>query len=456
MRIEAAALQKRYIGDRNFYREVIAISLPIILQQLIVTLMGIADNVMVGQLSSDVLASVTVANKFYMITQSVMFGITGGICIFISQFYGAEDHEKVQGLFLLNMLGAITIAAISTTILLIFPRQLLSIFLTSEHTIGYGLEYLSYARFSYLPFAVSLACMTALRSIGFTKAPLMISIGAVFMNIGLNYVLIFGKFGFPRMEAAGAALATLISRIIEMLLFIAVIISGREYFTFSTREFKIMDKKLLRQIWSRALPLLGNEIFWSTGTTSLFWAYSFVHEPFIAALAIVEMASGIAFVVFGGLGVSISVMIGKRLGAGLFEEAKANAGRLIAFACAFSLLMTLIMFTAAPFIPSLFNTSESISQMASQLLRTQAMFYIVITVNVSCFLIFRAGGDTKSAMAIDSGFVWLFTLPLAVFLALVVKPPLPQFYLIIQSCELIKLFIAVRYLRRGRWVVNLT
>jgi putative MATE family efflux protein len=456
MRIDGTALQKRFIGDRSFYREVIAISLPIILQQLITTLMGIADNIMVGQISSDVLASVTVANKYFMITQSVMFGITGGICIFISQYYGAEDHDKVQGLFLLNMLGALTVAGISTAILLAFPRQLLGIFLTSDHTIAYGLEYLGYVVFSYLPFAVSLACMTALRSIGYTKAPLMISIGAVFLNVGLNYALIFGKFGLPRMGVAGAALATLIARIVEMLLFAAVISSGREYFTFSTREFRVMDKKLLRQIWSRALPLLGNEILWSTGTTSLFWAYSFVHEPFIAALAIVEMSSGVAFVIFGGLGVSISVMIGKRLGAGLFDEAKANAGRLIVFACGFSLLMTLGMFLLAPAIPHLFNTSEAIRLMATQLLRTQALFYIVITINVSCFLIFRAGGDTKSAMAIDSGFVWFFSLPLAVFLALVVKPPLPLFYLIIQSCELLKMVIAVRYLKRGRWVVNLT
>lgn len=446
----------RYFGDRVFYREVIAISVPIMLQQLITTLMGFADNVMVGQISADVLASVTVANKFYMITQSILFGITGGICIFISQYYGAEDHEKVQGLFLLNLFGALAVASVATSIVFLFPRQLLGLFLTSDATIAYGLDYLRFIRYSYLPFAVSLACMTALRSIGYTRAPLMVSIGSVFLNVGLNYVLIFGHFGFPAMGAGGAALATLIARSVEMLLFILIIFRGREYFTFSRREFHAMDKPLLRQVWKRALPLLGNEILWSTGTTSLFWAYSLVHEPYIAALAVVEMSSAIAFVVFGGLGVSISVMIGKRLGAGLFDEARGNARRLIVFACGFSLAMSLLVFLAAPLVPHLFNASPDIRGMATLLMRIQAMFYIVITINVSCFLIFRAGGDTRSAMVIDSGFVWLFTVPIALVMAFVVKPPLPIFFFVIQACELCKLGVALRYLRRERWVVNLT
>lgn len=456
MKLAWPAASSRYFGNRAFYREVIAISVPIMLQQLITTLMGFADNVMVGQISADMLASVTVANKFYTITQSILFGITGGICIFISQYYGAGDHEKVQGLFLLNIIGSLSVASVSTALVFLFPRQLLGLFLTEAHTIGFGLDYLCFIRYSYLPFAFSLACMTALRSIGFTRAPLLVSVGSVFLNIGLNYVLIFGHFGFPAMGAAGAALATLIARLVEMLLFAVIILRGREYFTFSRREFHAMDKPLLRQIWRRALPLLGNEVLWSTGTTSLFWAYSIVHEPFIAALAVAEMSSAIAFVVFGGLGVSISVMIGKRLGAGLFDEARANARRLIVFACGFSLLMTLLMTLAAPVIPNLFNASPEIREMAAQLLRVQAAFYIVITINVSCFLIFRAGGDTRSALAIDSGFVWFFTLPVALVLALVIKPPLPMFFFVIQSCELAKLGVALRYFRRERWVVNLT
>jgi len=449
-------LRQAFIGDRAFYREVILIALPIMLQQLITTMMGFADNVMVGQLSAEVLASVTVANKFYMVIQSVLFGITGGICIFISQYYGANDHEKCQGLFVLNMVSALTIAGIATAIVVLFPRQLLGIFLTEESTIAHGLEYLKYVRFSYIPFAVSLACMTALRSIGLTRAPLVISISSVFTNVGLNYVLIFGKLGFPAMAEGGAALATLISRGIEMALFILLIFRGNEYYTASWRELHAMSRTLLRQIAARALPLLANEILWSTGMTTLFWAYSKVHEPYIAALSLVEMSSNIAFVVFGGLGVSISVMIGKRLGAGHFDEARGNARKLVAFACAFSLTTAALMMILAPLVPHLVNVSDEISRMAALMMRIQAAFYIVITINVSCFLIFRAGGDTRSALIIDSGFVWFFTVPIAVLLALVIRPPLPTFYLIIQTCELVKLVVAVRYFRKERWVRNLT
>jgi putative MATE family efflux protein len=446
----------QYIGDRVFYREVMIIAIPIMLQQLIATMMGFVDNVMVGQLSAEVLASVTVANKFYMIIQSILFGITGGICIFISQYFGARDHEKCQGLFILNMICALSVAGIATMIVFLFPRQLLGLFLTKASTIEYGLDYLKYIRYSYIPFSVSLACMTALRSVGLTRAPLLISISSVFSNVGLNYILIFGKFGFPAMGAGGAALATLIARVGEMLLFILLILKGNEYFTSSHKELHAMSRQMLRQIAFRALPLLGNEMLWSIGITTLFWSYSIVHEPYIAALSLVEMSSNIAFVVFGGLAVAISVMIGKRLGAGLYDEARDNARKLIAFACGFSLLMALLMMILAPAIPHLVNVSDAIRNMASTMMRIQATFYIVITVNVACFLIFRAGGDTRSALIIDSGFIWFFTVPLALLLALVIKPPLPLFYLIIQTCELIKLFFAVRYFRMERWVKNLT
>ncbi len=444
------------IGDRAFYREVILVAVPIMLQMLITTLMGFADNIMVGQLGADVLSSVTVANKLFMVIQSILFGITGGVGIFISQYYGADDHEKCQGLFMLNLISCLAITSLATAIVIAFPRQLLGLFLTEGATIDHGQAYLGYVRFSYVPFAISLAIMTALRSIGLTRAPLVISISSVITNVVLNYVLIFGKLGLPAMGAKGAGLATLISRLIETGFFIALIVRGNEFFTASRRELHAMSRPILKQVVSRALPLLGNEILWSTGTTMLFWSYSKVHEPFIAALSLVEMSSNIAFVVFGGLGVSISVMIGKRLGAGLFDEARGNARRLIAFASAFSLAMAGLMMLLSPLIPHLVNVSEDIRAMAAVLLRIQAAFYVVITINVSCFLIFRAGGDTRSALAIDSGFVWLFTVPIALLLALVIKPALPVFYLTIQACEGVKLVVAVHYFRKGRWLKNLT
>lgn len=445
-----------FIGDRPFYREVVWVAFPIMLQMLITTLMGFADNVMVGQLSADVLSSVTVANKLFMVIQSILFGITGGVGIFISQYYGADDHEKCQGLFMLNMISCVAITGLATAIVIAFPRQLLGLFLSEGATIRYGQEYLQFVRFSYIPFAVSLAIMTALRSIGLTRAPLVISVSSVLTNVVLNYVLIFGKLGLPAMGAAGAGLATLISRLIEMGFFILLIVRGNEFFTTSRRELHAMSRPILRQVSSRALPLLGNEILWSTGTTMLFWSYTKVHEPFIAALSLVEMSSNIAFVVFGGLGVSISVMIGKRLGAGHYDEARGNARKLIAFACAFSLTMAILMVLASPVIPRLVNVSAEIRAMATTLLRIQAAFYVIITINVSCFLIFRAGGDTRSALAIDSGFVWLFTVPISLLLAIVIKPTLPIFYLTIQACELVKMVVAMHYFRKERWVKNLT
>jgi putative MATE family efflux protein len=453
---ESTSWLGRLIGSRAFHRQVLAVALPVMIHQLIMSSMGFVDSVMVGQINAESLAGVVVTNRFFLVMQAMLFGVTSGAGIFIAQYFGASDHEKSQGFFALSICGSLTVAGFFLILISIMPERILSLFITNPVTIEAGLNYLFFIRFSYLPYAISLACMTALRSIGLSRPPMLIGTMAIILNTSLNYILIFGHFGFPEMGVRGAGLATLTARCFEMILYLTLIVRGRHYFKSQFRQIRSLNQPIIKMAVGRFVPLISNELFWSLGMAVLFWTYAQVDERFIASLAIVEMTSNINFVIFSGLGAAVSVLVGTRLGRGSYDEARANAGHLIALAVVFTLAWGTVVFALSGYIPGLFNVRDEISTTASQMLRINACFYAVITLNVSIFFMLRTGGETRSTLIIDSGFIWLFVIPVAVTLSQTVRPPMVVFYLVLQAAELLKLLLGFWFYRRGRWIRNLT
>ncbi len=450
------SLTSRLIGDRSFYKEVAALAIPVILQQLISTTMGFVDGIMVGQIDAQSLVSVSVANKYFTILQMVLYGITGGLGIYISQYFGARDHDKGQGLFAMKILGSIAAASVFFALISIFPKAVISAFVSDANTIQYGKEYLYYVRFSYVPFAISLACMTALRSIGQTKIPLFVSSFAIALNTGLNFLLIFGNWGFPAMGVGGAGLATLLSRLVEMALYLGLLAFSCQYFSLRLAPAFSLGKVIFRQVVRKTVPLIGNELLWSLGSTLLFWTYCQLGETAIAGFAIVEMTSNVIYVIFAGMGAAVSVLVGARLGASLFAEARKNAGLLLSLGAFVAILIGFVIFMLSRQIPLLFNVAQISRQLASEMLRILAVIFAVITVNVTFFFILRVGGDMRSTILMDSAFTWICIIPLALLLGLWVKPAMPVFYLVIQATELIKIVVAFRLYRQKRWICSLT
>ena len=446
----------RFLGDKSFYKEVALVAIPIILQQLISTAMGFADGVMVGQIDAQAMASIMVANKYFMIMQSILFGVTGGLCIFISQYFGAHDHEKGQGFFVITVIGSMSVAGVFVILISAAPQAMLAVFVDDPATISYGISYLHYIRFSYLPFAFSLASMSALRSIGETRLPLLISSSAILLNTALNYLLIFGNFGFPEMGVAGAGLATLIARCLEMAAYIMLLGRNKQYFNLKISPVRLLNKSILFQVARKVIPLIGNEIVWSLGTAMIFKAYCLVDEPNIASLTITETTSNIIYALFGGFSAAVAVMVGTRLGAGKFDDARRNVRHLMVLGIAAGLFCGALLFILSNPITLLFNVEDTIRQMAGQMIRYQALLYPVILVNVIFFMTFRTGADMVATLAMDSFFIWIFVLPLAALLSYLIKPELPVFFLVIQGTELVKCLVAWLFFRRGKWLCNLT
>ncbi|MDD4745235.1 MAG: MATE family efflux transporter [Eubacteriales bacterium] len=357
---------------------------------------------------------------------------------------------------MLSVGGSLATASFFLILISAMPDRILRLFVTNPTTIEAGLNYLVFIRFSYLPYAVSLASMTALRAIGLSRPPMLIGSLAVLLNTALNYLLIFGRFGFPELGARGAGLATLIARCLEMILYLVLILRGRHYFTSQFDAIRSLNRQILSRAIGRVIPLISNELFWSLGIATLFWTYAQVDEPRIASLVIVEMTGNINFIIFNGLGAAVSVFVGTRLGSGRFAEAKANAGRLMTLAAVCSLSCGVIVFALSAYIPNLFNVIDEIRHSASQMLRINACLYAVITLNVSIFFILRIGGETRSTLVIDSGCMWLIVIPIAIALSQLAQPTMVMFYLALQSLELFKLLLGAWFYRRGRWIRNLT
>lgn len=446
----------RYIGDKQFYKTTIAIILPIVAQQLITTSVNLVDNVMIGKLGSDALTAVTVANKIYFLYSSVLFGFCGAASILIAQYYGSNNKHKCQKIMDLNLIIPVLCAILFIIAMMVAPRYFMGFFSTETVVLDLAEQYAKYAIWTYIPYGIIFASMSALRSIGVTKVQMYIGILSVAINTSLNYVLIFGHYGFPALGVEGAAIATLVARIVEMVIYFYLLASKKYLFTVSLKDMFKIDIKLLNQMFKSAIPLTVNEIMFSLGMSLIFISYVRCDESLIAAVSVVDTVKQIMFILFGGLSAAISILIGNRLGANEIEEAKSNADKLLVFGVFVSIIVGMIFIVIAPFIASLYNVEEIIKDMIIILIRIKSCALPFYVFNICIYFILRAGGDTISTMIMDSGALWLGSVLVSTVLSVFFDIPFVLLYIIVEFCDVLKLFVAVYFYKLGKWAKNMT
>lgn len=445
----------KFIGNKAFYKATLSIAVPIMLQQFIATFVNLIDNIMIGSVGSLALTSVTVANKVYLIFNSTMFGICGAAGIFIAQYYGAKEHQKCQKVFDINIVCCFTVACFFISALLFYPRQLMEIFTHNEAVIQESLRYIRFAILTYIPYAISYSTMMALRAININRIQLRIGIITVLTNTVLNYILIFGHFGLPALGIQGAAIATAIARSLEMIIYLVLLVKHQYLLTISFSIFHL-DLSLIQSMIKKAIPLTMNEILFSLGLTMIFLSYMRCDESLIAAISVEDTVMQIAYIIFGGLSSAISILIGNRLGANQIQEAKDNAYRLIAFGVCVGVGISCILAFVAPMIASFYNVSDLIKETIISLLRIKALILPVYVYNISIFFILRAGGDTLSTMLMDSVFLWCFGVLLSTVLSVFFQFDLLILFMIVESCDLMKIFVATYFFRKEKWAKNIT
>ncbi len=443
------------IGDRVFYKRLFAVSLPIVLQQLLTSSLQLIDNLMVGKLGELAIGSVSVVNQLYFVVILISFGALGGAGIFTAQFFGSKEVDKLKQTFRFKLIIAVMLAVFSLVLFTFFGKILISQFTENPVTINGGLDYLNIVKWSMLPWAFSIAISTTFREIGTTKPLLWITIAAIITNTVLNYLLIFGHLGLPELGIRGAAIGTLASRFVEFAFMFILLIKKGKIFNTSIKDVFKIERLLLKSIIIMALPLLLNELFWSMGQTMFLQSYSTRGDSALAAMNITGAISQLVFVTFGGIGTGIAVLVGNTLGKNELEVAKDNAKKVIAFAVVFAFFTGIILFILSFFVLDLYDISDVTKSIAKSNIRINAIFIPVFSFNVSMYFTLRAGGDTRSTMMMDSGYMWIVPVPLIFILARVTDWSVITLFLIVQLLEIPKSIFALSRYRKEHWVRNL-
>ncbi len=447
---------KSFIGDRAFYKQLIAVAAPLVLQQLITTSVQLVDNIMVGTLGESAIGSVSIVNQLYFIVILITFGAMGGAGVFSAQYFGSQDFERLKQTFRFKLLVGFMVAIISFIVFSFYGENLLRLFTSNPTTIQGGLNYLNIAKWSAFPWIVSVAISNTFRETGITKPLLKISIVAILTNTILNFILIFGLFGFPALGIVGAAIATLMSRFVELGL--TLILLKKKGSLFSTKLFQMfhIEKKILVAIIIMAIPLTLNEALWSTGQTVFIHAYSTRGDSALAAMSITGTISQLVFVTFGGIATAVAVLVGNTLGRNQLQEAKDNAKKLIAFSVFIAIVAGIILFILSFFIPGLYDVPAATRHIAEFNLRVNAIFIPIYSFNVALYFTLRSGGDTKSTFMMDAGYMWLLPVPISLLLAYLTSLPVIYMFLIVQMLDIPKMLFGLSRFRKGHWIKNLS
>ena len=454
---------KKLLGDRAFYRMTLRIVIPVIIQNGLTNFVGLLDNVMVGRIGTEQMSGVAISNQLLFIFNLCIFGAVSGAGIFTAQYYGSGDHKGVRNttLFKLISCSALTIGAI---VLLIFHGPpLISLFLEEDsagsvaNTLMYGRQYLDVMLVGLLPFALTQSYAGSLRDCGETRLPMFAGISAILINLVLNYILIFGKFGAPVLGVRGAAIATVISRFAELAIIVIVAHLNKQRYPFFVGLYtkSRLPAQMVGSILRKGMPLMINEVLWSVGVTAMMQSYSTRGLSVVAALNITSTVSNLFSVVFFSMGNAIAIIVGQQLGARKYDEARTSAGRLITLGLVGSICIALLMSAFAPFIPLVYNTTDYVRSTATSLLICAAIIMPLNSFAHCCYFTLRSGGKTFITFLFDSTFVWLVSVPVAYILSRFTDLPIIPLYFICQSLEIIKCIIGFIMVKKGIWVNNI-
>ena len=449
------------IGDRQFYKKVCVITLPIIVQNGITTFVNLLDNIMVGQVGTEQMSGVAIANQLIFIFNLCIFGAVAGAGILGAQFYGSGNYDGMRNTFRFKLAAGLVLAFLFFGIFLFGGDSLIRTFLHEgegtgdlEATLGYGKQYLMVMMAGLIPFAMTQGYAGTLRETGQTVVPMTAGITAIFVNLVFNYILIFGKFGAPALGVVGAAIATVLSRFVEF--FIVAIWTHRhtEQNPFARglyRNFRI-PAPLLKQLFIMGTPLFINEVLWSCGMTFMNQCYSVRGLEVVAAFNIATTIGNVFNVVFLALGNAVGIIIGQLLGAGKLEQARREDNQLIAFSVFCCLITGTAMCLVAPLFPDLYNTDALVKGLASQLILICGCCQPIYGFIHATYFTLRAGGKAMVTFLFDSAYMWVISIPVVFTLTRFTLLPVQIVYLLSQLTDLIKVAIGFVLVKKGVWI----
>ncbi len=454
----------KLFGDKAFYKKVLAIALPIMLQNGIANVVGMLDNVMVGRLGTEQMSGVSIVNQLTFIYFLCLFGAIGGAGIFTAQFYGQKNEQGIRDTFRFKLIVGAVIVAVATIIFLTLDSNLISLYLHEGSadgdlaaTLHYGEQYLAVVLVSLVFSMIENCYSSTLRECGQTVVPMIAVIASVVINVTLNYILIYGKVGMPALGVVGAAVATVISRFIQVLIVVIWAHTHPDkapYFKGALSSFRV-PVDLAKKILVMATPLIFNETLWAAGIAVQTQIYSSRGLSVVAALNINSSICNVFNIAFIALGDAVAILVGQLLGAGKFEEGRSTAYKIITFSTLLCVGVGGILFLVAPLFPAIFNTSDEVKQMATNLIRVSAITMPIGGYLHSTYFTIRSGGKTVITFLFDSVFLWVIAVPAGFVLTHWSPLNIVMIYLLVCLLDLIKCVIGTFIVKSGVWAQNI-
>jgi putative MATE family efflux protein len=442
--------------DKEYYRRLYKIALPIALQQFIMSSLNMVGVVMIGQLGAVPVAAVGLANQIFFLLNLMLFGITSGSAMFTAQLWGKRDIANIRKVLGLALTLGLTSGMIFLIIAEFFPAGALSIYSKDPSVITLGSDYLRIIGFTFLLYAISFCYSAVLRSTGDVQTPLFVTFTALSINTLLSYVLIFGKLGLPSMGVHGAAIAVLVSRIVEVIALLWLTYRKDSPAAGKLRELFSYNLVFAGKVLKPVLPVVANEMLWSMGTTAYSVVYARISTDAIAAMNIVGSIDQMALVLFNAIGHACAVLVGNRIGAGEDDQAFRYAARSEALGIMGAVGIGSLVLASSNSILSLYNVSPTVIDYAHRVLTILGLLLWLRASNMILFIgIFRSGGDTRFALILDGVIIWVVGVPLAFAGAFLFHLPVYWVYLLVMSEEITKWLLGVYRFFSRKWIHNL-
>ena len=455
---------KKYVGDRAFYRVVLGVAIPMMIQNGITNLVNLLDNVMVGSISTEAMSGVSIVNQFIFVFNLLVFGAVSAAGIFTAQYHGSGDVEGVRHTFRFKFIITALVGALSVLVFALYSEPMIRMFLHSgsiegdlELTLAHGQDYLLIMLAGLIPYTVAQAYASTMRETGETVVPMVASAAAVFTNFVLNCILIFGLFGLPALGVMGAAIATVVSRGVELgiLLWWGYTHKQRCPYLEGALHSLYLPPVLFGRIMAKGLPLMLNEFFWAAAITFRNQCYSTRGLDVVAAQNISTTIVNLFSVVYLSLGASIAIVVGNELGAGKLEKARDSARKMMAFSIFCACLMALLLVVTSILFPRLYNVGTEVRSLATFMILISAALLPFGAYAHAAYFTLRSGGLVAVTLLFDSVYMWVLVAPLVLVLSRFTDMNIHWLFIAGQSVEIVKCIFGFVLLDKINWARQL-
>lgn len=452
-----------FMGDfmsKEFFKyakKLFCVSLPIIIQQLFLNIASLLDTLMVGQLDESSISGVYIATQIIFVINLMIFGSIEGGSVFLCQFKGSKDKDNITKSFAFKLYFSIFVSVLATLIILIFNKQLVSLFTNDENIIKIACNYLLILSTSLIPYAITNSISTSMRELDRPISPMVITAIAILCNLGINYLLIYGNMGFPKLGATGAAIGTIFERFLEAIVLIILCKTHKYEFLYNLKNNYKLQKEMVKQMFIKSLPLMINETLWSLGQSTLIFFFSKVDPIATVVLPISSTIFNLMFVICLGIGNGISIIVGETIGSSDYKKGQKQGYYSILSTLIISFILGVVLYIIAPLIVSLYGgIGEQAKDIAKILIRFNAFYIVICALNNALFFLMRSGGRTTIVLLFDSFYAFLIQIPACMLLLKINKLGFIPFVCTIYLLDIIKSIIGGSIVISKKWIKNIT